>query len=71
LKGLTGIHQTRSFVAQTVVASYPSALSQNRDLLKAHLSSDQVSVKKFDFSHQIGAAPLTNHEVKYFAQDEF
>jgi hypothetical protein len=41
LQGATGIHQTRSFVAQTVVASDPSALSQNRDLLKARLDPGQ------------------------------
>ncbi len=41
LKALTGIHQTRSFVAQTVVASDPSSLSQNRDLLKTRLDPGQ------------------------------
>jgi hypothetical protein len=58
LKRLAGIHQTRSFVAQTVVASYPPALSQNRDLLKAHWGSDQSIRENLDFLHQIGAAPV-------------
>jgi hypothetical protein len=58
LKVLAGTHQTRSsfVVTQTVVASNPPALSQNRDLLKAPFRSDQAFVGGL-ILHLIGVTP--------------